>query len=206
MTITNGYATLAEYKNWIASRGQAGVVGTDATDDTVIESIVEMASRYIDRMTNRKFYLSSADETRYYKSLSNSHVSIDGFGALTSVSVDYDGTKNYTALVAITDYETLPVNAALDGLPFTGLEIGYYSSNYFPAFGRGIKVIGKIGFPAIPADIKTACLAIAQSVYGARSGQSSQGKVTVTAAGVVIRPEDVPAMAQKIIDYWRWLS
>jgi hypothetical protein len=49
-------------------------------------------------------------------------------------------------------------------------------------------------------DIKTACLQIAQSVYAARSGQSSSGKITITAAGVVIRPEEVPPMAKDIIE------
>jgi hypothetical protein len=52
-------------------------------------------------------------------------------------------------------------------------------------------------------NIKNACLSIAQSVYGARSGQTSGGKITVTAAGVVIRPEDVPPFAADIIENYR---
>jgi hypothetical protein len=54
-------------------------------------------------------------------------------------------------------------------------------------------------------DIKTTCLEIAQSVYGTRSGQSASGKITVTAAGVVIRPEEVPPLAQKVLDSYRRL-
>jgi hypothetical protein len=52
-------------------------------------------------------------------------------------------------------------------------------------------------------DIKTICLEIAQNVYGLRSGQSSAGKVTVTAAGVVIRPEEVPPMASQLLNSLR---
>ncbi len=52
-------------------------------------------------------------------------------------------------------------------------------------------------------DIKEACLQIAQNVYGTRSGQSSAGKITVTAAGVVIRPEEVPALIQKLLESYR---
>jgi hypothetical protein len=48
--------------------------------------------------------------------------------------------------------------------------------------------------------VRSAVLAIAQSVYQSRIGQVSQGKVTITAAGVVIRPEDVPPMAQAVIN------
>lgn len=51
----------------------------------------------------------------------------------------------------------------------------------------------------VQPEIKTAVLTICQNVYQNRSGQSSQGNVTVTQAGVVIRPQDVSPMAQKII-------
>jgi hypothetical protein len=54
--------------------------------------------------------------------------------------------------------------------------------------------------------VKSAVLAIAQSVYQSRSGQASGGKISVTAAGVVIRPEDVPPMAAKVIDNLRRVS
>lgn len=48
-------------------------------------------------------------------------------------------------------------------------------------------------------EIKSALLSIAQSVYGSRDGQSSQGNVTVTQAGVVIRPGDVSGMTQRTL-------
>ena len=66
-----------------------------------------------------------------------------------------------------------------------------------------MQVIGKPGWPVTPKDIQDATLTIAQSLNGARSGQTSAGKMTVTAAGIVIRPEDVPAFAQKIIESYR---
>ncbi len=51
--------------------------------------------------------------------------------------------------------------------------------------------------------VQEAALAITQRAYANRVGQSSQGSVTVTAAGVVIRPEDVPPRAQKVIESLR---
>jgi hypothetical protein len=50
----NNYATLAEYKSYVTSRGQTAT--TDTTDDAVIESLLESASRYIDDETGRVFY------------------------------------------------------------------------------------------------------------------------------------------------------
>jgi hypothetical protein len=52
----------------------------------------------------------------------------------------------------------------------------------------------------VMSKVKVAVLAIAQSMYQERAGQASSGKITVTAGGVVIRPEDVPPLASKIID------
>jgi len=204
--ISNGYATLAEYKSWIAVRGLVGAVGTDASDDGAIEILIEAASRYIDRQTGKRFYLNGSDETRYYTTDDPYEVKVDPVGLLTSISIDTSGTRSYTALVAA-DYDLLPANAALDGLPYTCIAINkMLSGNTFPTFARGIQVIGKFGFPSTPLDIKEAALSIAQSLNGARSGQTSGGKITVTAAGVVIRPEDVPSVAQKIITNYRSMA
>jgi len=205
MTLTNSYATLAEYKAWIAVRGLSGSVGTDTSDDSVIETLIEAASRHIDRETGKRFYLNATDETRYYTADEDNayRIKIDPLGTLTSVSVDYSATRSYTLLVAA-DYDLLPDNAALDGYPYTEIEINVLLSGaYFPSWRRGVKVVGKFGWPACPTDVKEATLAIAQSINGTRSGQTSGGKVTVTAAGIVIRPEDVPPFAQKVINHYR---
>lgn len=206
MTIISGYATLNEYKAWIAVRGLAGSVGTDASDDTVIEILIEAASRYFDRETGKRFYLNSADETRYYTAEQSYEINIDPLATLTSLSVDYNGIRSYTALVAA-DYDLLPANAALDGVPYTQIEINtVLSGAYFPLGRNGVKLVGKFGYPSTPTDVKEATLSIAQSLNGSRSGQTAGGKVTVTAAGVVIRPEDVPSFAQKIIQHYRsWI-
>jgi hypothetical protein len=52
----------------------------------------------------------------------------------------------------------------------------------------------------VQAEIKMACMMAAQSIYQTRTGQTSGGKITVTQAGVVIRPEDIPASVQAILD------
>ena len=206
--IANSYATVAEYKAWIAVRGLAGAVGTDVSDDSVIEVLLEAASRYIDRETGQRFYLNSSDETRYYSPDEDmaQEIDIDPMGSVTSVSVDYSGLRSYTALTT-TDYDLRPDNAVLLGFPYTCIEISYMlSTAYFPKYRKSVQVVGKFGWPATPTDIKEACLSIAQGLNGSRSGQTSGGNVTVTAAGVVIRPQDVPAFAKQIINGYRILT
>jgi len=53
MTIINGYATLLDFKNWLATPGQS--LSSAAIDDTVIEGLIQSASRYIDNRTGRVF-------------------------------------------------------------------------------------------------------------------------------------------------------
>lgn len=205
MTIINGYATLAEYKAYIAVRGLAGTVGTDASDDTVIEDLIQAASRYIDRQSGRRFYADSVDTAYYYTAQNEYEMELPDFKSITTVSVDYNNVRSYTDLAA-GDWEALPDNYSAEGDPITGIAILPTSAAWFPIWRKGVKVTGKRGYPSVPDDIKETCLAIAQNVYANRSGQSSNGRISVTAGGVVIRPEDVPPMAMSIIKSYRIMT
>lgn len=199
------YASVAEFKAWLAVRGLGGSVGTDASDDTVLSALLEAVSRYFDHETGQRYYLDSVDTTRYFTTEDDQYVTIGQYGAITTVSVDYTGEGTFTNLTADTDYKTRPANAALDGLPFTALAINPMNTSgcYFPTYMDAVKILGKKGYPAVPSDVKDAVLLIAQSVNSSRSGQASAGKVSVTAGGIVIRPEDVPPLAQDIINHYR---
>jgi hypothetical protein len=169
-----------------------------------MEDIIELSSRYIDGQTGRRFYANSVDETRYFMTEHDDYCeTFDMSAAPTTVSVDYDNDRTYSALDS-GDYELDPLDALLDGKPYTGMYINPTSEEYFPANTRnGVKVVGKFGFPSVPDDIKELTLAISQNVYAGRSGQSNNGSITVTAGGVVIRPQDVPAFGQLIIARYR---
>jgi len=203
MAITNGYATLDEYKNWITMRGSS--TSADAADDSVIEYHIEAASRYIDRETGKRFFADSADQTRYYTPDDSLILDVDPLSAApTSVSIDTTGLRSYTALTQDTDFELLPYNAALEGQPYTQLSIIAALASYsWPLAAKSVKVIGKFGYPSVPDDVREATLMIAQSLNASRSGQPNAGKISVTASGVVIRPEEVPAIAQRIIRHYQ---
>jgi hypothetical protein len=55
----------------------------------------------------------------------------------------------------------------------------------------------------VQPDIKLAVLETALGVNSMRHGQANSGKISITASGVVIRPEEVPPMAQKTFDAYR---
>jgi len=201
MAITNGYATLAEAKYYMTSRGLT--MSVDTNEDTVIEDLIEAASRYIDKATGRKFWVDTNDTTRYYTTDDPEVVFIDDYSSITSVTIDYAEDRTYSVILAATDWDAHPFNATTDGVPITWLKITPNAAYSFTTVDRGVKIIGKTGWAAVPDAIKTACLGIVQNAYSDRSGQASAGNVTVTSAGVVIRPQDVPAFAAEIIKSFR---
>lgn len=278
MTTINSYATLTDFKNWLATRGLAGSVGTDSSDDAIIESLLVAASRYADG--DRTFY--PRIETRYYDVPDSIALYLDddllelttlknGEGT-TIASSDYlcepynfppyykvklrdTSTVNWESSSAGSNQRVISVlgwwgyrerfaqRAWLSGgtlgaaitdtttLAFT------MSSGHSLVAGQIIKIDSEIYNIATVStntitpikrgdngstaathangttvyvwqtmeDIKNAVLQIVGNAYANRSGQSSGGRITVTASGVVIRPEDVPPLAQQAIERYRRL-
>ena len=204
MAITNGYATLAEFQLYMTMPGDT--VTSDTNDSSVIEDIIEAVSRHIDNICGRVFYQSSSDgETRYYTPEDPAIVFIDDLVSITSLKVDYYALRDYADTLATTDYDLDPYNASNKGWPYTWLGLNPLTTAYYPTVRKGVQIIGIFGFPSVPNDIKEACLGIALNIYQGRTGQSSAGNVTVTAAGVVIRPTDVPKWAEITLEKYKRL-
>jgi len=193
MTITNGYATLAEIK------AMPKIGSTDATDDTFIEDLVEIASRYIDTATGRRFWVNTNDETRTYKAACDERVYTDDIVSVTSLKIDVDGDRTYETTWATTDYDLLPENASLDSKPYNFIQTAPLGRYSFPCGQKGVQIVGKFGWSAIPDPIHWACMLIVMTAYRNRFGQNTEGAATITGAGVVITPKDIPAGAADII-------
>lgn len=98
MAILDGYTTLAGFKSW------AKITSTDATDDTLIEQIIEAASRAIDGVTGRRF--NPLVMTRNYDTPEGRELWLDDdLAAVTTL------TNGDDSVIASTDYVLLPSNA-----------------------------------------------------------------------------------------------
>lgn len=195
MAITNGYATLAEFKLW------ADISSTNTDDDSVIEDIIEAASRYIDAETARTFY--ARTETRYYSIPGGRQLDVDDDLLTITTLTNGDATT-----IAATEYNFIPKNVT----PYRAIRLKDSSTDYWTFDSDGnseyvISILGTWGYAATaPHDIRQACMMIATSMYKRRFGESTSSVATVTAAGVVITPQDVPSHAARIIRrYTRWL-
>ena len=167
MAVVNGYATLAEAKGFLSI--------SDSVDDTLLENMIEAASRSIDRIGNRRFYLDSTASARQYRVSSPVILYTDDIGTTTGliVQTDDDGDGVFeTTLTLNTDYIMDPLTALSLGRPFTQITI-VSTSNTFPIFPGlfqnglrpGVQVTAKFGWPSVPDDINQACLILTADLY-----------------------------------------
>ena len=138
MTILNGYCSLTDAKNRVWPSGAEA----DAFEDILIEEIVMVASRQIDTDTDRRFYTTTVDETRYYKPLWFDCVIPDDIVSVTSLATDPAMDGSFSTVWATTDYDLLPYNAALDGNPYNHIITRPNGRYTFPAGFKSVKVVG----------------------------------------------------------------
>jgi hypothetical protein len=167
MAIVNGYATLTQIKNYMSI--------SDDTDNDLLEDLIESASRSIDRIANRRFYLDSSASARLYRAYSDIFVFVDDIGTTASlaVAVDENGNGTYTkSLTLNTDFILDPLTASSLGRPFTQLTMVSNTEMWpiFPGLTQnglrpGVQVTARWGWPSIPDDINMACLILTADLY-----------------------------------------
>ena len=167
MPITNGYTTLNAMKAYLSI--------SDNSDDAILETMVESASRSIDRIANRRFYLDANATSRQYRAYNDVFAYVDDIGTTSSlvVAMDEDGDGIYeTTLTLNTDYILDPLTAASLGRPFTQLTMvnttytwpifpGLFSNGLRP----GVQVTARWGWPSVPDDIEMACQILTADLY-----------------------------------------
>jgi hypothetical protein len=167
MAITNGYATLAEIKAYMSI--------SDSTDDTLLENLVESASRSIDRIANRRFYLDATASARLYRAYSNIFVFVDDIGTTSSlvVAIDENGNGTYSKTLTLnTDYILDPLTSQSLNRPFTQLTMVSNTESWpiFPGLTSnglrpGVQVTARWGWPSVPDDLNMACLILTADLY-----------------------------------------
>lgn len=192
MAIVNGYCTLAEYY----ARNGEFTAGADTGRDGIIEAMIEAASRWIDRHTQRKFYASS--ETRYFTARCGYEVRVPDLLSVTTLKTDEDGDRTYETTWATTDYDLMPYNYT----PYQWIEITPNGNNVFPLLRKGIEIAGSWGYASTtPDDINEACLLLSARLYKRKDttfgilGNTRLGQVTMQ----VPKDEDIIGLLQAYV-------
>lgn len=167
MAITNGYTTLNNQKTFLSI--------TDNSDDTLLENLIESASRSIDRIANRRFYADAVASARTYRAYSDIYTFVDDISSTTGliVQTDDDGDGTFeTTLTINTDFLVEPFTAIAKGRPITQLTVvntavsfpifpGLFSNGLRP----GVQVTAKWGWPSVPDDIEVATQILTADLY-----------------------------------------
>jgi hypothetical protein len=184
MAITNGYVTLNELKSYLKI--------DDSTEDALLEQIVESASRSIDRIANRRFYLDANASARQYRATGAVVALIDDIGTTSGLIVQIDQAGDGTFATTLTlnsDYLVEPFNALAQNRPITRITM---ISGFFPEpfnYRPGIQVTARWGFPTVPDDIVEATLILSADLYkrkdsiGGVLGLSELGAIRMSPLG-----------------------
>ena len=158
MAITNGYCTLAQIK--------AATRITDAIDDALLEMAVESASRLIDAECDRNFY-SGGTATRDFIPNDSFVVDTDDLTSIVSVKLDDSGNLDFPVTLAVTDYQTEPVNQRVSGNAFPITRLRMIGDHLLPVWGRQatVRIHGVYGFTPTPIQVTQACVIQAGRIF-----------------------------------------
>ena len=161
MAITNGYCTLAELKSALRI--------TDSTDDTLLESAIESASRRIDGYTGRFFYQTASTAVPMYPYDEYLLVFPNDVATTTiTIKIDSEANGTYaTTLTQGTDYVLQPRNVPIYSRPYESARM--VGGATFPLFTlpsfETVQVTTVWGWASIPDDVNQVCILLAMSQF-----------------------------------------
>lgn len=185
MTITNGYLTTDE------ARDYCGL--SDLADTELLDATVEAVSRLIDNTCQRTFY-QVADTARVFPTQSATRLRLGAFNDLvevTTLKFDRDGDGVFEETVSASNFDLLPPNGGgfAEAGPHT--EIQLFNSIWFPipggTAGTGRKLLTEVtgtwGWPAVPAAVVQATRIMVSRIM--KRQESPQGVAGFGEFGVV---------------------
>lgn len=189
-----------EYSDLATLKLQLGV--TDTARDTLLTSALASASRAIDQMTGRRFYLDAVAVQRTYNpygrvvcDAAGEVLLVDDIGSVTGLVVETGPASG--PWTAVTDYETTPDNALARGRPVTGL---LRTAGTWVSGTSRVRVTALWGWPAVPDEIVQATIIQASRLF--KRKDSPEG-VTGSAEWGVVRlsrvDPDVHALVQHYV-------
>lgn len=146
--------------------------------DADVTTACTAASRAIDNACNRRFWKDTNAQTRYYTAQSWRVARIDDLADFTSLDTDQDGDGTYEeSWTENTDFYFEPLNQEADGWPRTRVIVHPNQGIGWSQWPRGLKLVGKFGWDAVPGPITNATTILA-SMLLKRSREAPFGIVT----------------------------
>jgi hypothetical protein len=160
--VADEYTTVADLKALLR------IDVDDTTSDALLTRALASATKFVDRLTGRRFWLDPTPVARIYRPTLRSmrdrdgeHLLVDDIGSLDGLVVELGGAGSWTPT---TDYEVTPPNALVDGEPVTALSRS--TGEWDAGYGRSrVRVTARWGWPAVPDDVVQATQIQALRLY-----------------------------------------
>lgn len=197
MAVTDAYATAAEYR--------ARVGKADTADDSTISAQLAAISRFLDWKTGRHFTQDAAVTTRLYDGSGQAYLRLeDDIASLTGLVVkadldgDYDFDEADETLALNTHYwiDSQRATFGSEAMPWGRLQLIPSSGrlNVWPDQRNAVQVTAIFGWPAVPAAIKEATVALTRQL---RDLQHSGMTLTLENLDAQVR---VSPQASRLVD------
>lgn len=200
------YVTLAELKTWMAGGGDI-----DTADDVPLQTVLDAATRWIDRQCGRHFTRETG-VTKYYWPTWNGRLDVVDLISITTLASDSSGNRTFSTSFTSTDYELLPYvdESGLPATRFQAIRTWPTSSKSFTP-GRLVKIVGDFGYvdtgSVVPADVKQACLIVGSRLW--KRHEMPTGVTVVPDLGTVERisrtDPDVEALLEPYVRSSSWV-
>jgi hypothetical protein len=153
------YATLSQVK--------AALRITDQIDDSLLNTSIGAASRFVEGYCDRSFEKASLGTATYIPTGRMDDLIVDDLTAVTSISIDEDLDETFGTTLRPIDFQLLPVNRRSGGLEFPFSRIRPQEDGYWPAaYGRAtVRIVGQFGWPAVPEAVREATILQASRLY-----------------------------------------
>lgn len=155
-----------EYGDIATLKSMMDMATADTTANALLTQALASASRGIDRITGRRFWLDPSPVQRTFNpqgrtrcEASGELLLVDDIGSITGLVVE---TGSGGTWAAVTDFETSPDNAILDGLPINALRL---PSSSWGTRATRVRITARWGWPAIPDEVVQATLIQASRLY-----------------------------------------
>ena len=140
----------------------------DGTDDERLDAACQAAQTGINLWLGRNFNSDTADTARYYHPLTPTVCPIDDCHTITSIATDNAEDGTYSTAWAAGDWQGTPIGgiskSGETGWPYTKI-VAIESREFVRTIRPYVKVTGKWGWTAIPADIKLAARLYAAELF-----------------------------------------
>jgi len=154
------YATLSEVK--------AALRITDQVDDSLLNTAINAASRFVDGYCDRQFVVAAGTSVREYVPSGRMEVlAVDDLTSVVSVKIDEDLDRTFTTTLAPIDFQLEQVNGRSFGNVFPFSQIRPQEDGYWPTYGSRatVRVQATFGWPAIPDAVKQATILQASRLF-----------------------------------------